>query len=354
MFKNSYQIDFLDIGDKESGDCIILQWNNIFNNKIAVIDTGYSNDGKKIKDFINKYHNTNKIDLVIITHADADHIGGLKYILEEMEVEELWIHKPWEYNNDLKSLFLDGRITNHSISERLKIFLENAYEAVKIANKKNIKIYEPFKGLSFDDTIFILGPTTDFYKNLIPEFLNEKPNILSAVLEAFKDTIPITSTLFKDEILNDNVTTSAKNNSSVICYFNIDNRTSLFTGDAGIKALNQIIDDPIILSFLNSTLTMMQIPHHGSKNNIGPSILNKLLGEPQNNNKEIVAIASCAKNSSKKHPHPAVTNAFKRRGAKIFTTQGLTHCHSYNNSSNRQGWNKAKDVEFIEQYFIKS
>ena len=31
MFKNSYQIDFLDIGDKESGDCIILQWNNIFN-----------------------------------------------------------------------------------------------------------------------------------------------------------------------------------------------------------------------------------------------------------------------------------------------------------------------------------
>jgi hypothetical protein len=58
----------------------------------------------------------------------------------------------------------------------------------------------------------------------------------------------------------------------------------------------------------------VQIPHHGSKRNVGPAILNRLIGSPvaQGTNK-FTAFVSVPKKGEPKHPSKRVTNAFMRR-----------------------------------------
>ncbi|GAK17678.1 hypothetical protein JCM19053_1314 [Vibrio sp. JCM 19053] len=84
----------------------------------------------------------------------------------------------------------------------------------------------------------------------------------------------------------------------------------------------------------------MQIPHHGSKRNIGTTVLNRLVGEPisQGVSRNITAIASTAKNGEPKHPRKAVMNAFTHRGVNALATRGSGIRHHYN-APGRDGWN---------------
>ena len=121
----SYEIDFLAVGEEsKSGDAIALRFGDFSNiegdQKVVVIDGGFSDSGEKLLDSIKKHYGADKIDLVVSTHPDADHIGGLHYILDNAEVKELWMHKPWEHIEGIADKFKDGRVTDASLGERLK------------------------------------------------------------------------------------------------------------------------------------------------------------------------------------------------------------------------------------------
>jgi hypothetical protein len=88
----------------------------------------------------------------------------------------------------------------------------------------------------------------------------------------------------------------------------------------------------------------MQIPHHGSKRNVGPTILNRLLGEPGTQTLRYEAVASAAK-AAPKHPAKRVTNAFTRRSADVAVTNGNTLMIG---NINRIGWRPVDPVPFYE------
>ncbi|MGG5901333.1 MBL fold metallo-hydrolase, partial [Escherichia coli] len=91
--------------------------------------------------------------------------------IENAEVKEFWIHKPWEHNENLAAEFSDGRITDASIARRMQENLQKAYDAVKLAEKKEIEIHEPFQGKTWDNaTLVVVGPTQAYYETLIPDF----------------------------------------------------------------------------------------------------------------------------------------------------------------------------------------
>ncbi len=152
-----------------------------------MIDGGFQSTGSKIIEHINTCFGTSKVDLVINTHADQDHINGLEAVLNELEVKELWIHQPWLHNQGLADKFKDGRVTDNSLGERLKQNLEKAWSLVKLAESKGVTIREPFTGLM--DTgggIKVLGPSVEYYESLIPDFdgMPEKA-IATNALESF-------------------------------------------------------------------------------------------------------------------------------------------------------------------------
>lgn len=144
----SYELDFLPVGENtKSGDAILFRfWDDTkdeseIDQKVCLIDGGYVENGEQIKQHMDKYYHTSTIDLVISTHPDLDHIGGLAYILENMDVKKLWMHRPWRNDivDGLSDCFKDGRVTDNSIKNDLKEGLSKAYELEQLAISKNIE-----------------------------------------------------------------------------------------------------------------------------------------------------------------------------------------------------------------------
>ena len=117
------------------------------------------------------------------------------------------------------------------------------------------------------------------------------------------------------ETLRNDGVTSPVNNSSAIVRFDWKGRLSLLTGDAGIPALEMALDYLEADGFDPSQLGFVQVPHHGSRRNVGPAVLDRLLG-PRRTIDESArsAFASVAKKGAPKHPAKKVANAFRRRG----------------------------------------
>ena len=104
-----FEIDFLPVGDEsQSGDAIALRFGNLFGDRsdqvVVVIDGGFKSTVGNLVNHIKQYYGTSKIDLVISTHPDADHMGGLEVVLEEMEVDCLWMHMPEEHTEGFSCL----------------------------------------------------------------------------------------------------------------------------------------------------------------------------------------------------------------------------------------------------------
>ena len=318
-----YEVDFLAVGEGEkSGDAIIIRAGDLRNSSpirrpvVIVIDGGFAKNGEEIVSRI-KQNDPDKriVDIVVSTHPDADHISGLQTVLEECSVCELWMHLPWNYAGD-----------------KMKESLPAAWDLYSLAKKKSIPVLEPFAGLGNKSlsgtlTISVLGPDKEYYKQILGDFdatvqkSEYSAKNLRGLLARAKSWV---QEAWGTDSIRDDEVTSAKNNSSAVLRVKIDGDNFLFTADAGIESLSRVADylescgDPTPLKY-----KAMQIPHHGSFHNIGPTVLNRLLGDivPRNNRGNGPgAIVSCAKDGEPKHPNKRVLNAYTRRGANCYKT----------------------------------
>lgn len=131
--------------------------------------------------------------------------------------------------------------------------------------------------------------------------------------------------------------------------FTVAGESLLFTGDAGIPALSEAVARLQAERFDFSTLRFVQVPHHGSRRNIGPTLLNTLIGPKTTQPISIkTAFASVSPDGAPKHPAKKVTNAFLRRGAPVHATAGYTKRH-HKNAPPRSGWASSVAVPFYNE-----
>src|SRR3989344_7285430 len=106
---NFYEIDFIEAGERKSGDAIALRYGDGSGSEMVhIVDGGYasSNDGQKLIDLIEKHYDQKEfIDHVVVTHPDTDHASGLKVVIEKGNVGTLWMNRPWLYADSLLPLF---------------------------------------------------------------------------------------------------------------------------------------------------------------------------------------------------------------------------------------------------------
>lgn len=129
------------------------------------------------------------------------------------------------------------------------------------------------------------------------------------------------------ETLTDSGETSAENNSSAIVQLILNGTRSVLTADAGIPALDHAADYLDLTGRTPESLQLVQVPHHGSKRNVGPSILDRLLGTKLGRDD---LLRPAAPEGAPKHPARQVTNAFRRRGTPVYATQGNNLRLDYN------------------------
>jgi beta-lactamase superfamily II metal-dependent hydrolase len=188
----------------------------------------------------------------------------------------------------------------------------------------------------FSDTVpanarfAILSPSTKYYEELLTEFrcapgVLEQAPLLQKALTAVKDAIKWIAEEWHIETLSEPEPErcSAENNSSVVLLFSDGDKRFLFTSDAGVAALVHAVARAKELGIDLTGVRGIQVPHHGSKHNVGPAILDALLGPKQNGQRPRTktAIVSAAKCGAPKHPSNKVVNAFMRRGAEVYCTE---------------------------------
>lgn len=99
-YKDLLSINIIDVGQ---GDCILISTPE---NKNILIDGGDENSERIIKSYLKK-RKIKKLDIVIATHFDKDHIGSLDYIIDKFNVGKVYTSKDVDesqaYNNLIKS-----------------------------------------------------------------------------------------------------------------------------------------------------------------------------------------------------------------------------------------------------------
>lgn len=352
-----FEIDFLDVEAKKSGDAIPLRYS--INDKICihVTDGGFQDTGDTVINHINKYYGApSYIDAVVVTHPDGDHAGGLRKLFDAYEIGEIWMLRPWLYAGELIDRF--SRFTSvDNLKKRLKELYPNIVALEDLANLHNVPICEPFQGAVIGK-FTVMAPTKDRYLDLIVESdktpeatVDEQKTFAKAAGQLFEKAILFIRAMWGQESFPDE-DTSAENNMSVIQYANLCGKSILLTGDAGRAALEEAADFAPHVGLVLPGIDRIQIPHHGSRHNVSTEILDRWLGpilatKPVGNVPHFTAIVSAAK-VDKDHPRKSVVRAFIHRGGEVITTEGASKRISHN-APRREGWVTAEPLSYPEE-----
>jgi len=364
-----YEIDFFPVGDGEkSGDAISLRYSSDgIHWTIGVVDGGTQSSSEAMVEHIPKYYGSNKIDFVICTHPEQDHASGLLTILEELNVSHVLMHCPWDHIDQIYNFVTDGRVSTESLRKRLIEGHPYAYDLYEKAKHSDIPIYEPFSDKILLTLLFpnlrIIGPSKFYYIACLCNFRSiteATETILESIMrmsvelsKKASSAINWVKETWNDETLiepaKDAVT--SENNSGVISMFTFGEDNILLTADVGVPALNSAIEFASSHEISIGKFSLFQAPHHGSKRNLGPSILDRLLGirREEGSQPEYNAIISTAKGNSSKHPSKRVVNALIRRGAMVFETNGKTICFPSKNMPSRERWQSVAPLSFYDQ-----
>ena len=365
------EIEFLPVGDaSKAGDAIVVRYGEPEAYELMLVDGGTLETGEAIVDHLRQHFGQAvRLSHIVLTHSDTDHASGLRKVLEEVPTTNLWLHVPWLHAAETLHLFKDKRWTAAGLERAIKDGYGVISDIFDLAVQKGCAIYVPEQG-SRIGPFTVMSPNRATYNYLLPQFDHTpdpdqaaieavnmwigKPNLFAKMFElASKAAEKWTSETWAVERLRDGGVTSASNESSVILYADrgIGNR-SLLTGDAGINALWWAINYAKANGLPLQDFSFVQVPHHGSRRNVGPSVLDALLGPKQPAAQDRFAAFVSAPKDDSNHPRKIVLNAFMRRGGRVIITQGNKKVH-WGGFAARAGYVSAEATAFsptVEEY----
>ncbi len=321
-----YEVHVLPVGNRyKSGDAIAVRWGRPGACKVLVYDGGSTASGKALVAHVRDRFRSVRVDYVVSSHPDGDHASGLLSVLKRLEVGELWMHRPWLHSSAARDAVQTRHAAGTPPANRLRSKLHAARKLEIAALQRGIPIHEPFQGADIGG-FRVLSPSRDWYlDHLLPAFGGPLPTPFAAAADAAPPG-PADRESWDQELLRESVHTSADNEASVVLWGHFDGQGVLLTGDAGIRALSHAADRAQAEGIdLPAQMSLLQVPHHGSRFNLSPSVLDRLLGprKPQDDGQATKRAFVSAGTGSVAHPHAMVTNALLRRGATPYATRGL-------------------------------
>ncbi|MBZ5621231.1 MAG: hypothetical protein LAQ69_21265 [Acidobacteriia bacterium] len=338
------EVEFLPVGDGcKAGDAIVVRYGDANGYEIMVIDGGNLDSGKAVVSHIQSNFGYNAVVThAVVTHPDADHASGMREVLAGLTVKNLWLHKPWEFAAAARPYFANKSWTDQGLATEIRKEYDIVAELADTALKKNITIQQPFAGMSIGP-FRVVSPFQNVYPYFIPQFdrtpdpdqasieaagfwIGKAPGFLAQLFEkAAAKVQKWIDESWENERLKDGGCTSASNETSVVLYGDFGpGRRVLLTGDAGIWGLTMAKCYADKNGLALQDFMLVQVPHHGSRRNVGPTILNEILGliKPNGTLPHSQAYVSAPKDDDT-HPRKMVLNAFMRRGYKVAATQGI-------------------------------
>lgn len=366
------EIEFLAVGEvSKAGDAIVLRYGTPEAYELMLVDGGHAETGEQIVQHLQKHFGPDPVlEHVVLTHSDSDHASGLREVLKQIRVKHIWLHLPWEHAADSLHLFADKRWSADGLKNSIKAEYATISEVLELAKAQGTAVHGAFQGEAIGPFL-VCSPSIPVYNHLMPQFEKTptpdqgpieqagvwigKESLAHKLFEAARTALQDwTDESWSFERLKDGGKTSASNESSVILYGAFaDNGRVLLTGDAGTNGLNWAANYANQLGLPLQQFTFVQIPHHGSRRNVGPTVLNRILGPIQQEGSvtRFTSFVSAPADDTK-HPRRIVLNAFKRRGGDVLATQGQSKVF-YGGFPKRDGYFDVAALPFyteVEEY----
>ncbi len=259
-------IDMIDVGQ---GDSFLLSIDGPFGEAHVLIDAGLPDAGAKVLSYIQKYAPAG-LDMIIATHIDNDHVGGLATILAHATLKqgaEFVLNVP----PAIKNHWTPARNT----LEKYKgiVSFRNVIEAVDtvktlsaLANKRGLVPTEALQGRWWscgDVRLNVLNPTAERLADAWKE------NRLDAYIQAGWDAQFVSAL----ESFSEAPSTSAENDSSIVVEIALRGKpVALMTSDAGAAALREVTN--------NKQYSFLKVPHHGSESGLDEELIEQI--QPKN------------------------------------------------------------------------
>lgn len=144
--KNFFQVSnhnlrfhFIDVGQGDSSLIITPK------GKTILIDAGDEAHAKKVVSYIRE-QGIEKLDLVIATHPDADHIGGMDKVIKNFDIDVFAMPDVSAKTNQYK------QIQRELKAKKMKATRLYQGDEVQIDDDIDFEILSPVKGKKYDDT----------------------------------------------------------------------------------------------------------------------------------------------------------------------------------------------------------
>jgi beta-lactamase superfamily II metal-dependent hydrolase len=345
-----YEVDMLPVGDS-NGDAICLRYGTPAAFGVHVIDGGFTDTADTVLSHLDDHYGGRRVDHMVLSHADNDHACGLVGVVKSADVGNLWMNRPWLYAPQIIDSF-HGNWTLAGLIQEIKDKHPYLVELEAIANSRGIPIHPVFAGRRIGPCFTVLAPSEQRYISLLPDLgktpqsYEDKKGILGAVFGGARNVLDMVREAWDIETLDDNPpATSASNETSVVQMGVFGTRRVLLTADVGPDGLREATRYARALGLYGAP-DFVQVPHHGSRRNVTPSVLNEWLGAPleDRNSRRGVAFCSVGKDADI-YPRKKVKNAFMRRGYPVHATRGWTKRHHIG-WGERSGWKVSEPEAF--------
>lgn len=273
------------------GDAIWVRWGEEHNLYQMLVDTGTEEIGKALSQRFSALPESQRnFEAVVVTHIDADHIGGLLSCFVDYDKPSGVIVKDFWFNG---FKHLDGRKSS-SVLEKL-----GAVQAEKFTNWLSAQPWntlfdggsicrqegEPLKVIELAGgmKVTVLGPTVQRLKELKPKWdkeiklalqKNQQTHSVSC-LEPMGASLSLElpdaqslKSLAKQKPLRD---TKAANGSSIVLLLEYDGKKILLAGDAFSQDLVEAVTS--LSREVPLQLEAFKIPHHCSRGNISEELI---------------------------------------------------------------------------------
>ncbi len=215
----------------------------------------------------------NTLEIVIATHPDLDHVGGLKPVLSRFQVASFVLPLCYKNTADFAGLY---QLVQRKVQTGMKLI--------------NISQLNSFY-LDGEIAVTRLWPDQNSRPNL-----NDCPNYPKTTLE--------------DTVSNSSKTTSDTNAWSSVFLIRHGQVKILMTADIDTQ-----VEDAMMRQNMLTDVNILKIAHHGSKESTGKKFLDIVRPE--------TILISVGKNNSYGHPAPMILSRVEAMGAKVYRTDHL-------------------------------
>lgn len=261
VYSDNFEIHFIDVGQ---GDSTLVRFPD---GKTMLVDCGEEKESSGLVKYLTEVFNVHKvqaIDYLVLTHQDADHVGGAKAVLDAFQIN--MVYRPMQLSDyDLEAGY--PNTNNYAVSDT-----KTYYETIKaVYNEPNCERKFIQAGLQIPGT------------NYSVDFLT--PLSVSATLE--------------------------NNNYSPLMMIKYNGAKFLLTGDAESKVETQAVNK----YGEELKADVYKVGHHGSNTSSSAKFLEEV--------KPKYAVVSAGKNNKYGHPTKKVLDRLNNVGAEVLTTIDL-------------------------------